>query len=272
MKPLGLIVAVALAAGCSGETEPRDAEDTGLGQEAPAPTVAAEEAPFVFPARRLAFLHAEMNAIAAQCGTELELEQVQQAARARLRGFLRGFNSSDAKAMRLPPPERMPFTEAEKAMRGPRARWRAGAAWEYGDHLPDHGATEGWARVIGSRDMSSGETLFILLEVPKDTWVRKRWQPGRRRWSYFTEEEERVGIQNLLASRYAVPDQAARNSARFACERLKKAADAALAAGRDPADFHANMRAAIIRAFDKDLEREALRYLAEEGAPPRPLR
>lgn len=277
MRKIPLLFCAALAAACSGEPgQPQSSSRRGapvLEAPAPAPAPAPAE-DFVFPADRLAAIQAELNALGAPYGAQVEMESLQSAAAHRLKSFLRGFNSSDAKAMALPEPEMIDFTEGEKASRGPMAKWLEGGKWTYGDHLPRDGSavSEAWTRVIGSRDLSTGYQIFIQTGVPQDKWRRRKWQPLRKRWSYFTEEEERAGINSLLAGRYAAADPDSRNSARFECERMQRAVEKAVAAGRDPSGYYGTMRQALVRAFDKDLEREALKYLAEEGAPAALLR
>jgi len=271
MKKLLFLSCAALAAACSGKPEqPAPRQPADYDAVAVAPRAAEPAAPeFVFPAGRLAAIQGEINAIGAPYGAQVEMDDLQKAAAHRLKTFLRGFSSADAGAMSLPAPETADFTEEEKAARGPLAKWLEGAKWTYGDHLPrDGGAvTEAWLRVIGSRDLSTGYQIFIQTGVPQDKWRRMRWQPGRKRWAYFTEEEERAGLASLLSSRYGAIDQDPHNSGRFECERMKRAVDKAVAAGRDPSGYYGTMRRGLIQAFDKDLEREALKYLIEEGPP-----
>lgn len=262
-----------LAAACTGKPEQPAAQRQKADYDAIVvpPREEAPAAPaFVFPAHRLAAIQAGMNAIGAPYGAQVEMESLQSAAEHRLKNFLGGFNPSDAKAMALPEPEMTDFTEEEKAARGPRAKWQEGGKLVYGDFLPRDGSgvTEAWSRVIGSRDLSTSHTFFVQTGVPQDKWRRMRWQPARKRWAFFTEEEERAGLSNLLASRYGAIDQHSHNSGRFECERMKRAVDTAVAAGRDPSGYYGTMRRGLVQAFDKDLEREALRYLIEEGPPP----
>lgn len=267
-----LLAAIPLAAGC-GKTEPAPQRAGGGAPPIEVPAARAAEKPTVkpFPPERLAAILAEMNAEGAVYEIGVTIEQLQSSAKNKLKDFEKGFSESEAKDLGLPAPERAPFSGDEKLNRGPRAKWLAGIKWVYGDYLPREGGevTEAWLRIYGSRDLSSGDTIMIQTNVAKDLWVRQKWQPGKKRWSFYTEEEELAGMRNLLSTRYAYIDPADRNSARFEFERLQPAVEKARAAGRDPAGYQRTMRAALIRAFDKELEREALRYYIDNGGSAR---
>ncbi len=275
-KYLAVALFFAALAGCSGEKagQPEKPEAAPEAQAVNAPetvppsSTPAPEQPF--PAERLKQALAEMNALGAPYGVQADIADLQSAAAAKLKNFKRGFRDYEYKDMRLPEPQVVDFTAEEKAHPGPRAKWLEGVAVRYGDALPQDGAgaAEAWLRVIGSRDLSTGDTIFIQGGVPKDKWRRMKWQPLNRRWSYFSEEEELAGMRNLFTTRYMLMNQSVRNSAKFECERMQKLVQKARAEGRDPSGYIANMRGALLRAFDKDLEREALRYYIDTGGKP----
>lgn len=96
--------------------------------------------------------------------------------------------------------------------------------------------------------------------VPADKWRRAVWQPGKRRWAYYTEEEERAILAAEAAGPLSQENPDDRNSARFECERLQRAVDKARAAGREVEGYQRDMRGAVIRSYER-----AVRRLAAES-------
>lgn len=267
------LAAAVFAAGC-GKSDPPTGKAPGGAPpvEVPAARAPEEKPPETpFPPERLEALLAEMNAEGAAYGIAVTMEQLQSSAKNKIKDFERGFSESDAKDLGLPAPERAPFSGDEKLNRGPRAKWLTGIKWSYGDYLPREGGevAEAWLRIYGSRDLSSGNMIMIQTNVPQDLWLRYKWQPSKKRWSIYSEEDELAGMRNLLSTRYAYINPDNRNSARFEFKRLQPAVEKARAAGRDPSGYQGTMRAALIRAFEKEVEREALRYYTDKAGSAR---
>ena len=170
----------------------------------------------------------------------------------------------DAKIAGLPEPEIVDFAPGERE-KGARTRWTDSAGVQYGEGLPRDGSavTEAWTRVYGFRDLSVGNTMITQNGVAAEKWRRILWQPNKKRWSYFTEEYERMIFAAMVNGELSKPRPDDKNSARFDCERLQPAVEKARAEGRPFTGYQGTMKAAIIRSYAQELKLLAAQSLIE---------
>lgn len=260
-----LLACAVLLAACSKPDEPQaPSRDDAAYYPAPvAPAApAAPKGPDPAVLARLEPVAASANADGAAYGLAFTAADFVSSYEHRLKELAAPFDPHDAKPAGLPEPEIVPFSPGEK---GDRARWTESGGVRYGSSLPRDGSavTEAWSRVYGFRDLSVTGMIITQSNVPADKWRRTLWQPNKKRWSYFTEDDERRILSAMVAGPLSAPKPDAKNSARFECERLQRAVDKARAEGREFEGYQRNMRGAIIRSFDSELKLLAANSLLE---------
>ncbi|MBI4346916.1 MAG: hypothetical protein HY553_08685 [Elusimicrobia bacterium] len=268
-----LVLAVLLlAAACSKKPEP----EPPAPDDAPAAAVGAPDASNPEPpadttapfagAERVQGLLVRMQGEGAPYGVEFELDDLRRKFQDAVKDW-DSLNPHQAKDAGIAEPELREFDDEDKAKRGPRFKWYDGGAAKYADRLPadGEGVVEAWGRVYGSSAYSAGPVLIMQSGIAADRWRRLHWQPTKRRWSHFTESDERAGRMTLIEKRLVPKAGPERKEALVRqLDRLARQLREARGKGSSAEPERRDIKNAIAYAYEPEIELEAARWAAEQ--------